>query len=92
MIKSPRTNLDQHAPHLIRSLKVPFLLATCSIAVYPVHADAGLSHSQGVDQPRMLSDLSLDFAHLLVNLGNGSGETTICVLCLSATRQLSCSG
>ena len=62
MIKSIRTDLDQHAPHLIRSLNGPLLLATCSVALYPVHADAGLSHSQGVDQPRMLSDLSLDFA------------------------------
>ena len=62
MIKSIRTDLDQHAPHLIRGLKVPFLLATCIVALYPVHADAGLSHSQRVDQPRMLSDLSLDFA------------------------------
>ena len=37
MIKSIRTDLNQHAPHLIRSLKIPFLLATCSVALlYPI--------------------------------------------------------
>ena len=77
MIKSIRTDLDQHAPHLIRSIKVPFLLATCSVALCPVHADAGPSHSQGVDQPRMLSDLSLDFAPP-PSAGTTMGAVPIC--------------
>ena len=53
------------------------MLATCSVAVHPVHADAGPPHSQEVDRPQMLSDSSLDFSSLVVNLVNCSDGIAI---------------
>ena len=49
------TDLDQHPLHLVRTLIALFLLAACSVAVYLVHPDADLFHSQEIAHHQMLS-------------------------------------
>ena len=66
MIKSFRTDLDQHAAHT-------YLACNLQHRTLSVHADAGLSHSQSVDLECCV--VFLDFAYVVV-LGNG--ETTVC--------------
>mmetsp|Transcript_13879 Transcript_13879/g.17117 ORF Transcript_13879/g.17117 Transcript_13879/m.17117 type:complete len:249 (+) Transcript_13879:866-1612(+) len=72
------TNLHQHALHLVGNLVIPGLLVAGSVAVHLVHTNADLLHTQQVDQTRVLTSLSLDLTSLVVALGNGSGEVTIC--------------
>ena len=49
------TNFVQQDLHLVRNLIALFLLAACSVAVYLVHLDADLFHSQEIAHHRMLS-------------------------------------
>merc|ERR1719453_1066383 len=71
-------NLDQSALHLVGNLVITSLLVSCHIAVHLVHPNAELLHSKQVDKTRVLPGLSLDLTSLVVTLGNGCGEVTIC--------------
>merc|ERR1719203_2592784 len=71
-------NFYQHALHLVGDLLIPALLVPSGVAVHLVHATADLLHAQQIDEPGMLPGLALDLTGLVVALGNGSCEISIC--------------
>ena len=54
------------------------LLVAGSVAVHLVHSNANLLHAEQVDQPAVLTSLALDLSCLVVALGDGRGEVSIC--------------
>lgn len=71
------STLDKHAAHLVADLNVTLLLVSGNVSVHLVDTDNELLDTEQVDEPGVLTSLTLDLSLLAVASGNGGGEVAI---------------